>query len=294
MDMEVDDAPDELDRLKATSLFLRARRGVRRARVRRCAAITDGAASRRDPVEARAEGADRGARPSIPDKRTYLNRLNPSNPLRPARQAAYDAVELLLSHVWRPLRLAPSGLRRVAGQVRVGPAPRPLGCPRACALAAPAQHASVPSVYDAARALSSARHADVPGADEVVPPLSDFAPTDGSEARETGRVPMDAEPRESSGRGADGVGGDALSHSVRFVERAGGRVEKAISWVGKRRGGVGRRERWRSSGCGMSQGAGNGSLPGPYRVSGRSPQAGWRGAQKFRPDMCTLRIVCVS
>ena len=87
-------------------------------------------------------------------------------------------------------------------------------------LPSPAQRASVPSVYGAERALSSAGHADVPDADEVVPRLPDFAPTDGSEARETGRVPMDAEPRERSGRGADGVGGDALSHSVRFVERA--------------------------------------------------------------------------
>jgi len=80
-------------------------------------------------------------------------------------------------------------------------------------LPSPAQRASVPSVYGAERALSSAGHADVPDADEVVPRLPDFAPTDGSEARETGRVPMDAEPRERSGRGADGVGGDALSHS---------------------------------------------------------------------------------
>ena len=126
-------------------------------------------------------------------------------------------------------------------------------------------------MYGAERALSSAGRADVPDADEVVPPLPDFAPTDGSEARETGRVPMDAEPRERSGPGADGVGGDALSHSVRFVERAGGRVEKAISWVGKGRGGVGRREWWRSSGCGMALGAANGSLPQPYRVSGQSP-----------------------
>ena len=59
----------------------------------------------------------------------------------------------------------------------------------------------------------------MPDADEVGPRLPYFAPTDGSEARETGRVPMDAEPRERS-RGTDGVGGDALSHSVRFVERA--------------------------------------------------------------------------
>ena len=129
-------------------------------------------------------------------------------------------------------------------------------------LPSPAQRATVPSVYGAERALSSAGRADVPDADEVVPPLPDFAPTDGSEARETGRVPMDAEPREHSGRGADGVGGD----------RVDGRVAKAIiSWVGKGRGGVGRREWWRSSGCGMPLGAANGSLPQPYRVSGQSP-----------------------
>eukprot|EP00966_Prymnesium_polylepis_P184756 4282029-Prymnesium_polylepis.1 len=42
--------------------------------------------------------ADRGRRPPIPDKRQYLNKLSSIHTRRPARTAAYDAVEQLLDH----------------------------------------------------------------------------------------------------------------------------------------------------------------------------------------------------
>ena len=45
---------------------------------------------------------DRGRRPPIPDKRQYVNKLGAMHTRRPARTAAYDAVEKLLNHVWRP------------------------------------------------------------------------------------------------------------------------------------------------------------------------------------------------
>jgi hypothetical protein len=48
--------------------------------------------------------ADRGRRPPVPHKWQYLNKLGASHPRRPARAAAYDAVEQLLDEVWwRPL-----------------------------------------------------------------------------------------------------------------------------------------------------------------------------------------------
>ena len=46
--------------------------------------------------------ADRGTRPLIPHKRQYLNKLSAMHTRRPARTAAYDAVEKLLDHLWRP------------------------------------------------------------------------------------------------------------------------------------------------------------------------------------------------
>ena len=49
--------------------------------------------------------ADRGRRPPVPDKRQYVNQLGAMHTRRPARTAAYDAVEKLLNHVWRPLSM---------------------------------------------------------------------------------------------------------------------------------------------------------------------------------------------
>eukprot|EP00966_Prymnesium_polylepis_P115033 2658765-Prymnesium_polylepis.1 len=48
---------------------------------------------------------DRGRRPPTPDKRQYVNKLGAMHTRRPARTAAYDAVEQLLNHVWRPLSM---------------------------------------------------------------------------------------------------------------------------------------------------------------------------------------------
>ena len=53
-------------------------------------------------IRTRMGQADRGRRPAAPDRARFLNKLAPSHPLRPAREAAFTAMDNLLAIAWLP------------------------------------------------------------------------------------------------------------------------------------------------------------------------------------------------